>query len=91
MFRKDAIYRRMKYYSRENDKNQARVAELERRRDTCEAGLAALEACWTQVIRVCFTREYSLSALFQIIGTIRALVKPDDLPPLDPADQGVQF
>lgn len=59
MFRKDAIYRRMKFYSRENDKNQARVAELERRRDTCEAGLAALEACWTQVIRVCFTREYS--------------------------------
>lgn len=39
----------MKHYSRENDRNQSRIAELERRRDTCEAGVAALEACWTQV------------------------------------------
>ncbi|KAH9839472.1 BRE1-domain-containing protein [Rhodofomes roseus] len=66
MFRKDAIYRRMKYYSREWERSEARVAELERRRSTCEAGLAALEACW-----------------IQIIGTIRMLVKPDDLPPVD--------
>ncbi|OCH92316.1 BRE1-domain-containing protein [Obba rivulosa] len=50
MFRKDAIYRRMKHYSRENERSQARIAELERRRHTCEAGLAALEACWTQII-----------------------------------------
>ncbi|KAH9949593.1 BRE1-domain-containing protein [Amylocystis lapponica] len=49
-FRKDAIFRRMKYYSREHERSQARVAELERRRHTCEAGLAALEACWTQTI-----------------------------------------
>lgn len=49
MFRKDAIYRRMKYYSREYERSEARVAELERRRNSCEAGLAALEACWTQV------------------------------------------
>ncbi|KZT72126.1 hypothetical protein DAEQUDRAFT_705813 [Daedalea quercina L-15889] len=66
MFRKDAIYRRMKYYSREYERSEARVAELERRRSSCEAGLAALEACWTQ-----------------IIGTIRMLVKHDDLPPVD--------
>ncbi|KAI0733141.1 BRE1-domain-containing protein [Fomitopsis betulina] len=66
MFRKDAIYRRMKHYSREYERSEARVAELERRRSSCEAGLAALEACWTQ-----------------IIGTIRMLVKPDDLPPVD--------
>lgn len=39
----------MKYYSRENERSQARVTELELRRSTCEAGLAALEACWTQV------------------------------------------
>lgn len=50
MFRKDAIYRRMKYYAREHERSEARVAELERRRSTCEAGLAALEACWTQVM-----------------------------------------
>lgn len=48
-FRKDAIYRQMKHYSRENDRNLAKIAELERRRNTCEAGLAAMEACWSQV------------------------------------------
>lgn len=49
MFRKDAIYRRMKHYSRENERSLAKIAELERRKHTCEAGLAALEACWSQV------------------------------------------
>lgn len=49
MFRKEAIFRRMKHYSREHDRSQSRVAELERRKTTCEAGLAAMAACWTQV------------------------------------------
>lgn len=39
----------MKHYARENERSQARIAELERKRNTCEAGLAALEACWGQV------------------------------------------
>ena len=39
----------MKHYSREAERSQARVADLERRFSTCQAGLAALEACWTQV------------------------------------------
>ncbi|KAI0930463.1 hypothetical protein AcW1_009141 [Taiwanofungus camphoratus] len=72
MFRKDAIYRRMKYYAREHERSEARVAELERRRSTCEAGLAALEACWTQIIE-----------------TIRLLVKPEDLPPVDVETQAL--
>ncbi|KAI9060257.1 BRE1-domain-containing protein [Trametes sanguinea] len=71
LFRKEAIYRRMKHYSREAERSQARVAELERRRTQCEAGLAALEACWTQ-----------------IIGTIRSLVKPEDLPSLQKDSEG---
>ncbi|KAI1794073.1 BRE1-domain-containing protein [Ganoderma leucocontextum] len=50
LFRKEAIFRRMKHYSREAERSQARVAELERRFSTCQAGLAALEACWTQLI-----------------------------------------
>ncbi|EKM54415.1 uncharacterized protein PHACADRAFT_258246 [Phanerochaete carnosa HHB-10118-sp] len=50
MFRKDAIYRRMKHYSRENDRRQVKIAELERRRNTTEAALAALEATWAQVL-----------------------------------------
>jgi hypothetical protein len=49
LFRKEAIFRRMRHYSREHDRSQSRVAELERRKNTCEAGLAAMAACWTQV------------------------------------------
>jgi hypothetical protein len=39
----------MKHYSREHGRSQAKIAELERRKGTCEAGLAAITACWTQV------------------------------------------
>ncbi|KAF5351869.1 hypothetical protein D9756_007572 [Leucocoprinus leucothites] len=49
-FRKEAIYRRMRHYSAENERNQIRIAELERRKNTCEAGYAAIVACWTQLI-----------------------------------------
>ncbi|KAF9469928.1 BRE1 E3 ubiquitin ligase-domain-containing protein [Collybia nuda] len=50
LFRKEAIFRRMKHYSRENERSQARITELERRKNTCEAGLAAMSACWAQLI-----------------------------------------
>ncbi|KAH9892516.1 BRE1-domain-containing protein [Cubamyces lactineus] len=73
LFRKEAIYRRMKHYSREAERSQARVAELERRRTQCEAGLAALEACWTQ-----------------LIGTIRSLVRPEDLPAVEKESEGIR-
>ena len=43
-YRKDAIYRRMKHYRRESDRSRTKIAELEQRRSTCEAGLAALLA-----------------------------------------------
>ncbi|PFH53827.1 hypothetical protein AMATHDRAFT_136911 [Amanita thiersii Skay4041] len=49
-FRKEAIYRRMKHYFRENERSLARIAELERRKNTCEAGLAAISACWSQLV-----------------------------------------
>lgn len=49
-FRKEAIYRRMKYYSRENERNVARIQDLERRKTSCEAGVAAISACWSQLI-----------------------------------------
>lgn len=49
-FRKEAIYRRMKYYCRENERNVARIQDLERRKTSCEAGLAAISACWSQLI-----------------------------------------
>jgi E3 ubiquitin-protein ligase BRE1 len=39
----------MRHYSRENERSQSRIAELERRKNTCEAGLVAMSACWNQV------------------------------------------
>nr|GAT44637.1 allantoicase [Mycena chlorophos] len=50
MFRKEAIFRRMRHYSREYDRSQAHLAELERRKSACEVGLAAMAACWTQLL-----------------------------------------
>ncbi|KAF8210585.1 hypothetical protein K438DRAFT_163909 [Mycena galopus ATCC 62051] len=50
MFRKEAIFRRMRHYSREYDRSRSRVAELEKRKTTCEAGLAAMAACWAQLV-----------------------------------------
>lgn len=49
LFRKEAIYRRMIHYSRLNEASQKRISELEERKSTCEAGLAAMSACWMQV------------------------------------------
>ncbi|EIW82882.1 hypothetical protein CONPUDRAFT_136103 [Coniophora puteana RWD-64-598 SS2] len=50
LFRKDAIFRRMRHYSRENEKSQMRIAQLEQRKSTCEAGLMAMAACWEQLV-----------------------------------------
>ncbi|KAG2354897.1 BRE1 E3 ubiquitin ligase-domain-containing protein [Suillus spraguei] len=50
LFRKEAIFRRMKHYARENERNQARIAQLEQRRSSCEAGLVAIAACWKQLV-----------------------------------------
>ncbi|KAF9049980.1 BRE1 E3 ubiquitin ligase-domain-containing protein [Panaeolus papilionaceus] len=50
LFRKEAIFRRMKHYSRENERSLARIQELEQRKTTCEAGLAAMSACWSQLV-----------------------------------------
>ncbi|EJF65375.1 BRE1-domain-containing protein [Dichomitus squalens LYAD-421 SS1] len=72
LFRKEAIFRRMKHYSREAERSQARVADLERRFSTCRAGLAALEVCWTQ-----------------LIGTIRSLARPEDLPSFPTESEGI--
>ncbi|KAF8839476.1 BRE1-domain-containing protein [Paxillus ammoniavirescens] len=50
LFRKDAIFRRMRHYSRENERSQVRIAQLEQRKSTCEAGLVAIAACWEQLV-----------------------------------------
>ncbi|KAG6831681.1 hypothetical protein H0H92_008324 [Tricholoma furcatifolium] len=51
LFRKEAIYRRMKHYSRENERCQSRIEELEKRKQSCELGLAAMSACWNQLVK----------------------------------------
>ncbi|KAK1222915.1 E3 ubiquitin-protein ligase bre1 [Marasmius sp. AFHP31] len=40
----------MKHYSRKCQHSQARIAELEERKVTCEVGLAAMSACWQQLV-----------------------------------------
>ncbi|KAJ4483234.1 hypothetical protein J3R30DRAFT_3447116 [Lentinula aciculospora] len=50
LFRKEAIFRRMLHYSRLNEASQKRISELEERKNTCEAGLAAISACWIQLV-----------------------------------------
>ncbi|KAL5631486.1 hypothetical protein ACGC1H_007117 [Rhizoctonia solani] len=49
-FRKEAVYRRMKHYARELERTQAVANELEKRKNKCEAGIAAMEACWNQLL-----------------------------------------
>ena len=39
----------MRHYSKEHERDQTRIEELELRKSTCEAGLAAISACWAQV------------------------------------------
>lgn len=39
----------MRHYARENERSLARIAQLEQRKSTCEAGLVAIAACWEQV------------------------------------------
>jgi E3 ubiquitin-protein ligase BRE1 len=48
-FRKEALYRRMRHYARELERTQATADEFEKRKNVCEAGMAAMEACWNQV------------------------------------------
>ncbi|KAH9485124.1 E3 ubiquitin-protein ligase BRE1 [Psilocybe cubensis] len=50
LYRKEAIYRRMKHYSKEHERSKVIIQQLERRKTTCEAGLAAISACWAQLV-----------------------------------------
>ncbi|TDL25907.1 BRE1-domain-containing protein [Rickenella mellea] len=49
-FRKGAIFRRMRHYSRQLERSQQSVAELERIKNVREADLAAVDSCWTQLV-----------------------------------------
>lgn len=49
-FQKEAIFRRMKHYSRLNDELSLRVQDLERRLRRSEAVVGAVEACWNQLV-----------------------------------------
>ena len=72
MFRKEAIFRRMKYYSRESERCQSRIAELERQKSRCEAGLAAMETCWQQVEKTstAYTFDHQLICLQSLLMSL---------------------
>ena len=70
----------MKHYSRENERNLAKIAELERRKHSCEAGVAALEACWAQVCRNASRSYKPAPYTLQLVDTIKSLTKPEDMP-----------
>jgi hypothetical protein len=84
----------MKHYSRENDRNRARVAELERLKGSYEASVVVMGACWTQVRfpqpkPVCDpNRDLMNLRLVQIVETIRDLLQPVDQAALVPVTEG---
>ncbi|KAF8904461.1 hypothetical protein CPB84DRAFT_1845408 [Gymnopilus junonius] len=80
-YRKEAIYRRMKHYSKESERSKARIQELEHCKVTCEAGLAAMTACWGQRDNK-LTVETWLSPV-KLIDTIRLIVRSENLPQED--------
>jgi E3 ubiquitin-protein ligase BRE1 len=80
----------MKHYSREHERSQAQIAELEQRRNTCEAGMVAMAACWEQVIATVSTHYASLTLYFhQLVTAIRTLARPEDLPAPDANTKGL--
>lgn len=50
-FRKEAIYRRMQHYSRELERSQHVVSQLESKTLSYEAALVAIETCWDQLLQ----------------------------------------
>ena len=71
----------MRYYSRESERCQSRITELERQKSRCEAGLAAMETCWQQVKNLCNARLQTLADSFaKLIDVIGSLVRPEKLP-----------
>ncbi|KAJ3936524.1 MAG: hypothetical protein NXY57DRAFT_985221 [Lentinula lateritia] len=96
LFRKEAIYRRMIHYSRLNEASQKRISELEERKSTCEAGLAAMSACWMQLvdaIRVLVVKQESSQPIevspstqdLQELFTLSRYVSDDSMPELKSA------
>jgi len=50
----------MMHYSKEHERSKARIRELEQRKSTCEAGLAAMSACWAQVCVLFFKNHLKI-------------------------------
>lgn len=64
----------MRWYSRELDRSQAIVEELQARSSTCQAALAAIEACWDQVMTfLSLSRVYHLEYLPQCATVSRSM------------------
>lgn len=83
----------MKHYFREYERSQSRIVELERKKNTCETGLAAISAYWSQVCVIFYVVRISLTLLrsAQLVETIRLLAKPEDLPSKNNGVEGHSF
>ncbi|KAG6866699.1 hypothetical protein C0991_011358 [Blastosporella zonata] len=82
LFRKEAIYRRMKQYSRENERFQSRIEDLEKRKLSCEAGLAAMTACWNQLVNTIrlFVKAEELPQVADEMFDFTLHIREDDSP-----------
>ena len=81
----------MRHYSRENERSQFRISELEHLKNTYEASLAVMGACWTQVCQVHRSLVGCSDISSKLIDAIRAHVKPDFSPPSDDDVEGMLY
>jgi nicotinic acid mononucleotide adenylyltransferase len=61
----------MQHYSREHDRAQQQVLELERRKSMLEAALAAVETCWAQVSLISTARPSKTSGIYTLAASRR--------------------
>jgi E3 ubiquitin-protein ligase BRE1 len=87
-FRKEAIFRRMKHYSRENERAQDTITELEKRRHALEANVAAIGACWEKVYLCSVCNSCMRADGRQLVQEVRLLVKPETLPAAEELTRG---
>ena len=70
----------MKHYSRENERAQDKVIELEKCCSALEANVATIGACWEQVSCSPPCDSGVLANAQQLVQEVRLLVKPECLP-----------
>ncbi|KZT57753.1 hypothetical protein CALCODRAFT_270194 [Calocera cornea HHB12733] len=52
LFQKEALWRQMRQYSRDKERAERKVVELQRKQEATEAAMAAMEATWTELLNL---------------------------------------